>query len=404
MLSTKDYVDKINRVFKALDETNIKILSVMNQKGPRNLLEVARTLRIPAATVHSRIKRLEAEQVLETCTNFRTSKIGLERVSVTVKTSPGKFDLANRALKIPGYWRMITRSLGDVSDLYSAHAHPAGQTPQMTRFLDEMKQLDMISGFNLTSLGDRIILFHDFRDYDLEQGAWRFPWTEWLQEFLKPYSSGSADGSDMDLSPPRYEMLGDSLDLVILRELEKNARIKFSELSQPTGITLQAVKYRFGNLFKRRILHGFVVDIPRFPPELSERVEARLDVPPDRLEELYAKTKRLPFVHCASRVLGEPSLAIRARLPRSEVRNFLEMLSLLTRRRILSGFSYSLLDLSSMEWQPVPNTLYHHKTGWGYDAQAHLEQLRKLNQEWASEEPAWDSSPPTVNGYSELPE
>src|SRR5207244_12916870 len=69
----------------------------------------------------------------------------------------------------------------------------------------------------------------------------------------------------------------DKNDLLILKELMKDARKKLSELSQLIGMTLPAAKYRFDNLARRGVLQDYVIQVLQYPPEISDLYECRLD-------------------------------------------------------------------------------------------------------------------------------
>src|SRR2546422_10821173 len=89
----------------------------------------------------------------------------------------------------------------------------------------------------------------------------------------------------------------DKNDLLILKELMKDARKKLSELSQMIGMTLPAAKYRFDNLARRGFLQDYVIQVLPYPPEISDLYEVRLDFSEHKAmiakENLF---KRLPFV------------------------------------------------------------------------------------------------------------
>src|SRR5206468_10395997 len=118
----------------------------------------------------------------------------------------------------------------------------------------------------------------------------------------------------------------DKNGLLMLKELMKNARKKRSELSQLTGMSLPATKYRFDNLARRVFLQDFVVQVLPYPPEISDLYEVRLDF--GEHKAMIAKEnffKRLPFVLNYSRIKGTNSITLRVYLPRTEVNNLLTM-------------------------------------------------------------------------------
>ena len=180
----------------------------------------------------------------------------------------------------------------------------------------------------------------------------------------------------------------DKNDLLILKELMKDARKKLSELSQMIGMTLPAAKYRFDNLARRGFLQDYVIQVLPYPPEISDLYEVRLDFGEHKAmmakENLF---KRLPFVLNYSRINGTNSITIRVYLPRTEVNNLLTLLSALVRGGAIDRFSYMLLDPMTIQAQTFHYKAFEDKSGWRYDNHEYLSALRKLASSLDKAEP-----------------
>src|SRR2546425_4401479 len=103
--------------------------------------------------------------------------------------------------------------------------------------------------------------------------SWKFEWKAWLK--FAPDEKHSEQTNEIMVEKVSF----DKNDLLILKELEKNARRKLSEFAQMIGVTLPAAKYRFDNIVKKGLVQDYVIDILPYAPEVSELYEIRLDYP-----------------------------------------------------------------------------------------------------------------------------
>ncbi|HZD13177.1 MAG TPA: Lrp/AsnC family transcriptional regulator, partial [Candidatus Binatus sp.] len=180
----------------------------------------------------------------------------------------------------------------------------------------------------------------------------------------------------------------DKNDLLILKELERNARKKLSEFAEMIGVTLPAAKYRFDNIIKKGLVQDFVIDVLPYAPEVSELYEIRLDYPDEnRLTAREKWLQRLPFVLNYSRIRGANSITARVYMPRGEVNNLITLLSSWVRERVLDKFSYMGLDPITIEAQTFNYEQFDDKTGWRYDNREYLNALRNLVSSFEAKEP-----------------
>ena len=127
-------------VLKQLDPTKaLKILSAMARVGPRNLLEVSQVTGIPFTTVHHRIAQIESKagKVVELLPN--AAKLGMVRIVVLVAAKPGLEDIASKALRIPGYWRMVWRCEGDEFTHLSVQTIPTKHLKHFREYVSTMR-------------------------------------------------------------------------------------------------------------------------------------------------------------------------------------------------------------------------------------------------------------------------
>lgn len=379
-ITPAEYLERINRFVSSLDPGNVKIAMAMKKYGLRNLQVIADKTRIPRPTVHARVSKLEKEGLLRTWIHPNYAKLGLVRAMVLLTTKPGRELLAPEALRIPGYWLRLIRCMGEYNGYYSTHAIPIGKRWEFEQYLEKIVASGIATKYRILWLGEAKSPLPDFGYYDAKKKTWTFDWQRWLEELTaKPPQTQRKEA----------QLVGsfDKKDLIILKELVKDGRTKLTRLAGLLDMTVPAVKYRFDNLARSGFIHEYVIDMLPFAPEISDLYEMVLDF--ETREGLCHGEKvlsALPIVRTLSRVEGSNSLAVRMYLPRTEMNNLLTFLSALSRRGVLSGFTYVLLDPMTIRAQTFSYEFYEDSTGWQYDNLRYFEQLRKVSSAFDSED------------------
>ncbi len=346
----------------------------MKQYGPRNLQLIARKTGIPSPTVYSRVSKLEAQKLLRTRISPNLSKIGLQRAMVLLAPTSGRDPLAKEALKIPGYWLRVTRCMGECNGYFSLQAIPTANRQDFEQYLDQIVALGIASSYRLFWLEEAYSPITNFEYYNAEEQTWKFDWPAWLKDLNSPSTPRFSETS----SSPSSKSF-DKKDLLILKELMKDARTKLSDLGKLLGLTLPAVKYRFDDLLQRGFIHDYIIDILPYAPEISDLYEVRLDFKNEKLlksEEMVIA--RLPFVMTYSLLRNANSMTVRVYLPRREMNNLLTLLSALVRERVLTSFAYLLLDPGTIQLQTFSYEYYNDESGWHYDNRQYLDALHNL--------------------------
>jgi DNA-binding Lrp family transcriptional regulator len=371
--SADEYFDRIHRIMSVLDGENIKIISAMKKFGPRNLQHISRKSKVPYPTVYTRVNKLESETLLRTWVYPNFSKIGMARAVLLVTPAHGRELLAREALKIPGYWTRVIRCSGECNGYYSVHALPVEHRQDFENYVEQLVTSGLVTDYKILWLGEFTSNIPNFEYFDTKKKTWKFNWPLWLKMFV-------------DQAPtPKLEQVEsqktsfDKNDLLILKELNKDARTKLSEFAKLIGITLPAAKYRFDNLVRKGLVNDWVISILPYPPETSDLLEVRLDFKDEGLLAANEKVlSRLPFVLDWSRVRASNSITTRVFLQRNEVNNLITLLSALVRRNVLERFSMLLLDPMTIECQTFSYEYFSDESGWRYDNRDYIGSLRKL--------------------------
>jgi DNA-binding Lrp family transcriptional regulator len=360
----------LGKFMYALDEPNIRILRLMHELGPRNLLVVARAAGIPPTSVYDRARRLEERFGVLSIANPDHAKIGLRKCITLVESNPGLEDFVSEALAIPNYWKTITRCEGGFTH-YALHAIPDGSEGEFESYMAATQRRGLVRKCETVWVSDYHYTFPNFRLYDPVNCTWTFEWDKWFDSIKKK------ERSKMIADPPSYSVEADKSDLMILTELELNARAKFSEISNAMGITLQAVKYRYDRrILARGLIRDFVINFAHHPPELTDAYEVLLNFEDaESMNSFFGASQDMFPILRTVKVLGETKLGIRTFSPHNETGELFGMLSKLARSGLVSDYSAVRIRPETQVRQTISAELFEDKVGWKYDLSRHLATL-----------------------------
>jgi len=356
------YLRRLSEIMEAFDELNIKIISAMYRFGPRNLLEVARQTKIPWTTVYSRVGKLERQYMPLTYVSPTYSKLGLVRIAVLALAAPGREFTTDELLRLPNLWS-TTFSAEAPFTHYSIHAVPFNYLSEFRKYLETLQGLGIVQRYHVTEISDNYRAFPSFEFFDPKTKTWLLNWDRWLRDSVEHRKTLSAS------DPSAYDVLVDKTDLLILKELEKNGRKRFSEISGVLGITLQAVKHRFdSNITKKGMIQNYVFKFLPYPVELSDLREIRLDFSNERsMNRFFSAATTFPFVHNISKVLRKASLMVRTLVPRASRKDFFGFISNLVTSGLITDYSTIRLHPEDQRRQSISYELYDDELGWQWD-------------------------------------
>jgi DNA-binding Lrp family transcriptional regulator len=367
-----DWHKGIREIIKQLDRTNIKILTAMWKYGPRNLLEVSRRTGIPFTSVYHRVARLEAKSKRFVSLVPQVSKLGLVRVIVLVTANVGSEDRVTMALKVPNYWRSVNRCEG-IFTHFSVYLVPFKFLKQFRSYMKRLVELNLIAKSSIMLTGEYIPNFPNFDYYNPATNEWAFQWGRWLASFRKKPSQTIED-------PASYPVLADKKDMLIVKELEKNARKSFADLAPLLGISLQGVKYHYDKkLVPTGIVNYFSFDVWPYPEEVSAYHEILLKFANSQdMNRFYSSMDEFFFVVGISKVLRQNSLLVRTYILQTQVPSLFTFLSQMAQEGLLESYSAVRQDFIEREAQTISYELFDQDQGWIFDLKQYRSKLSKL--------------------------
>jgi len=363
------------RYQKTFDRTNAKILEALQLYGPRNIKALAESIRIPDTTVSFRLEKLIKQRMLLVTANLDFAKLGLARAFLITDSLLGRQDLLRKVIHSTDYWNYIARCYGKFDGFIAYFAFPAKYKNELQEYVEQAAKLRAFSHHLFFWITNTHFPRVGFEWYDFEKKQWKFRWDEWFNEIL----DSSGDMPEILREPNDYTILVDKRDLLVLKELQKDATQDFRKLANVVGITAQSIHFRWHNhIVKRKIILQYTTSFKPYPLEISDFYTFIVDF---KEEESLAKfcnaSNRKPFIVSYGKVIGKNSLVLQLNIPKSEFPNLIKTLNFLHTKGIIEKFLYVMLDIMSHERQTVSYKSFQDGK-WSYDHDRRLEELRKL--------------------------
>lgn len=356
---------------RKLDYLDIKILATLGTYGPRNFAGVARKIGMSPTTLHHRLKTLSSHFSLRFFTNIYHVNLGLKKAIIMVEAEPKQEKSLLNCLKANDFWIYLAPIYGAIQGYLGVYTIPIDRTEEFERFLDELKNVGVARSVQhiwTTSLR-RVNLTGTW--FDSVSGKWAFRFDNWVNEIPSRLTKLPYTLKD----PEEFPILTDDIGIFILKELEKNALVSFSELAKRLGIAPQSVKYRYRKLLKQNLVECFEIHLYPFQ---TVPFEAFYFVFTFENHEKFAKFAASlldkPIVVSLGKILGQNSMIAFLYIPFQEFKEFIKALSKLREIGWLQDYFYVHLDLDK-DWRQTFSYEYFKQGSWIYD---HNEQIKKL--------------------------
>ena len=360
---------------KILDPTNAKILAGLGKFGPRNISFLARSVKLPATTVAFRIKKLIKQGYLQVRTNLDYSKLGLMKAVLVTETTGGLEEKLRETVENIGYWTYITKCYGKFNGIYALFAFPAEHKEKLEAYLKEAVRCKAMSSYVFFWITNLCEVPRNFAWFDFKSKAWKFPWRQWINEVLK----ASEKLPKRLVEPEKHQILVDETDLFLLKELEKDAFVEFTEISNTLGMSPQGVRYRY---YKHLMTHGLIADyevaIFLYPFLVSDMCSFIVRFQNEEALAKFSNTlSNKSFITNYGKIIGQNSLLMHSYTPKTEFPNFINALNSLVKRNLVTDFFYVNLDIPSFKRQTVSYEFFRDKS-WTFNYKEKLKRLAEI--------------------------
>jgi len=370
-----DFPKWVARYENTLDQTNIKILEALRHYGPRNIKSLAQSIEVPDTTVRFRIEKMTKQHLLLITARLDLTKLGLAKGFLVAESPLGRQDVLRQVIKQTDYWKYIARCYGKFDGFIAYFAFPAKKRKELQKYLKEAAKLKGISKHLFFWTTNTFFDYPCFDWYDFDKKKWKFYWDEWIKEVLN-----SSEKLPEILEEPRsYSLLADESDLLILKELEKDATQSFRKLAKIIGITPQSVHYRWYNhIVKRKLILKYYTSFQPYPLQISDFYHFIIKFRSKKsLAKFSNSLKRKPFITGCTKAIGKNILIVGVNVPKMEFPNLIRSLNSLYNEGLINNFLYVKLDIMSHEHQTISYEFFKDNE-WRYDHKKKLQTLMNL--------------------------
>ena len=360
---------------KSIDRVNAKILEALQQYGPLNIKAVAESIGLPDTTVRFRIRKMIGQRLLLITAHLNFAKLGLARGFMIAEAPKGRHELVLEVIKQTDYWNYLARCYGKFDGYIAYFAFPAEHIKCLEEYLEEAANLKIFSKYLFFWITNTYLPYVSFEWYDFEKKQWNFYWDRWINEI----TNASNEIPRIIRDPEKYEILADKIDLLILKELEKNAMRDFMKLAKILGISHQTVHYRWHNhIIKRNLITQYSTAFKPYPFIITDFYLFIIDFTnQDSLAKFCNASLRKPFIISYAKIIGKNSLIVAIQIPKLEFSNLINALNSLYKKNLVENFVYVNIDLLSHERQTISYEFFENKK-WNYNHEEKMQWLRKV--------------------------
>jgi len=363
------------RYLDSLDEVNAKILEGLGKHGPRNISSLSKELGLSSTTVAFRISKLVKEKTLQTRVKPSFQKLGLNRAVIFAEAKPTRKKILRNIIDNLLYWTYTIRCFGKFNGIYALFSFPAEFKKKFEDYFAEALKQNILENYALYWVTDFCETPPNFSWFDLKRRSWNFRWQQWIKEIEQASNVLPKRLRD----PETYPVLVDKVDLLLLKELEKDGAKEFKKLAKIVDMTPEAVRYRFQNhILKRGLIADYEITIFPYPHQSSDLSSFVIEFESDTALAKFANSlSNKPFVLSYAKVIGQHKLIVHFYTPKIEFSNLVDSLNSLIETRYVERFFHALLDIPSFKRQTVSYEFFE-KNKWLYNHESIVENLRRM--------------------------
>ena len=277
-------------------------------------------------------------------------------------------------MKANDYWLYVSQCI-EASRCLAIYGIPAGKEKKFEEFIGRFQELGLAGNVNRIWSTCIQNINATFAWLDKTSGEWDFPWDSWIEEVKTnegelPYTLRE---------PDEYIQKADWIDVMILKELEKDCTIKLKDIAKKLDMSLQRLRYHYKNhVIKEGMFEGNQViaeyysgspsDLHFFTFSFKNR---------ENLTKLACSLMYKPFAKGMGKEYGKNRLFAQIYLPREQLRNFIASLGKLVRAGFLETYEYVIQDPVKKERQTISYEFFRDGK-WEYDDERYLEKLQSI--------------------------
>jgi DNA-binding Lrp family transcriptional regulator len=250
---------------------------------------------------------------------------------------------------------------------------PAGQEKAFETYLDRLRESGPVR--NISFFWSTCVQTINATGawFDKTSEEWSFPWDSWVEEVQKT----QADLPYTLKEPDAYIQKADWLDIMILKELEKNSTIKLIKIARKLDTSLERVMYHFKNhVLKEGMFEGYQIVAEHYKNCCAESHFFQFYFRNlENLRKFACSLMNKPFARFMGKEYGNNRLFAQIYLPKEQLSKFMRANSKLVREGLLENYEFTTQDMAKTQRQTISFEFF--KDGdWEYDNEKYVDKLR----------------------------
>lgn len=362
---------------KFLDETNAKLLKELAKYGPRNISKLANATNLPVTTVRFRLKKMIEKGLLLVTVNPNLPRLGLAKAFLTGDAMLGCSKALLETIRNADYWTYIVRCYGKMDGYCAYFAFPAEHKKELQNYLKEASSVGILPCYKFFWITNSYYVTPDFIWYDFKEKRWKLQWCKWTDDILNAREKLPEALKETE----NYQIVADKADLIMIKELEKDAAIKLRKLAKILSITPQSVGNRYRkHIMERYLLADYNVDIYPFPPEVSDLYNFIIDFKDEKaIGKFVNASNGKPFIVSYAKVIGKNSLITNIYILKREFPKLIQSLNRLYSEGLIKNFFYVTLEPTAYKRQTIAYKNFENGK-WTYNSEEKIKKLKEIGR------------------------
>ena len=217
----------------------VRLVKTIEEVGPRNLSLVSRLTGIPVETVRYNVRVRLPRLGFRFRPVVDEGRLGLVKYFLRLRFYEDDEQDASELLNILARTAFLTyyASLAPHDGYVALASVPVEFEEEYQRLFEDLVELGVLASCELYPLDEVWKTSTDIRGFDLVTGRWNFNYT--------PANGGSIHRSIRLKRPDGDEEPIDKVDLLIIKELQKDALQPFTKMAKSLGISAPVISYHY---------------------------------------------------------------------------------------------------------------------------------------------------------------
>jgi DNA-binding Lrp family transcriptional regulator len=280
--------------FRRGPDVEARIISAIGSAGPRNVAQIARMTGVHQETVRYKIKRQFVDKGFRFRADVDYGNFGLSLHWGTFVLSPAYYGSATklfRSMNEAAYLVHFSKVLPQ-GHFVALFALPEGKAEEFKGFLEGLKRRRIVAEFSLDPVLAQRHKTMDPSFFNFRKGRWEVEWDKVRKVRSSPLAGGKGQA----------ELGADYTDLLIVKELQKDARQHIAQIARKLKLNPKNLEYHYKtHVMNGGLIRGFMVRWMKDADESLARSTVTMRLAFNGLEgRRYSKVQsainRLPYL------------------------------------------------------------------------------------------------------------